>query len=146
MCCLYIYIYICIDLWYFLSIYDILKPFTPVEKLWGLLHNHSFVAFVAFLDFYTILVVCMRVYIYIYIYMCVWRYPFGPPYVNLLEPFPFLAGDQLVVPIGVTHISLPLQEYNRRNRRKERTNEQTLGVNSRAERELCNTLHSWLHI
>ena len=34
-----------------------------------------------------------------------WTCPFGPPYVNLLEPFPFLAGDQLVTPIGVTHIS-----------------------------------------
>ena len=29
---------------------------------------------------------------------------------------------------------LPLQEYNRGNKRKKRTNEQTLGVNSRAER------------
>ena len=54
-----------------------------------------------------------------------------------------MAGDQLVVPIGVTHISLPLQEYNRGSgRKKEQTNKTNniLGVNSRAERELCNTL------
>ena len=67
-----------------------------------------------------------------------WRYPFGPPYVNLLEPFPFLAGDQLVVPIGVTHIS-----YHYKNTIEgvggKRTNEQMLGVNSSAEGELCNT-------
>ena len=36
---------------------------------------------------------------------------------------------------------LPLQEYNRGNRRKKRTNTNNmLGVNSRAEREFCNTL------
>ena len=51
------------------------------------------------------------------------RYLFGPPYVNLLEPFPFLAGDQLVVPIGVTHISLPLHQIQSREREeKEQTN------------------------
>ena len=48
----------------------------------------------------------------------VWRYPFGPPYVNLLEPFPFLAGDQLVAPIGVTHISLPLHQIQSREQEK----------------------------
>ena len=31
--------------------------------------------------------------------------PRPPEYVNFFEPFHFLAGDQLVVPIGVSHIS-----------------------------------------
>ena len=39
-----------------------------------------------------------------------------------------MAGDQLVVPIGVTHISLPLQEYNRGSWRKE---------NKRTKRTIC---------
>ena len=40
---------------------------------------------------------------------------------------------------GVTHISLPLHQIQSREQEKKRTNEQTLGVNSSAERELCNT-------
>ena len=48
----------------------------------------------------------------------------------------FMAGDQLVVPIGVMHISLPLHQIQSREQEKK---EQTLGVNSSAERELCNT-------
>ena len=35
-------------------------------------------------------------------------------YINLFEPFHFTAGDQLVVPIGASHISLPLQEIQSR--------------------------------
>ena len=31
--------------------------------------------------------------------------PRSPEYVNFFEPFHFLAGDQLVVPIGESHIS-----------------------------------------
>ena len=50
------------------------------------------------------------------------------------------ACDQLVVPIGVTHISLPLHQIQSMEQElKKRTNEQTLWVNSSAERELCNT-------
>ena len=67
--------------------------------------------------------------------------PRPPRYINFFEPFHFLAGDQLVVPIGASHISLPLQEYNRGSGRK-RTNEQNeqyAWVNSSARRELCNT-------
>ena len=63
-----------------------------------------------------------------------------------LQPFRFFtAGDQPVVPIGVTHISLPLQELQSREwEEKEQTNKTNnmLGVNSSAEGELCNTLHS----
>ena len=54
-----------------------------------------------------------------------------------------LLGDQLVVPRGGNAHFLPLQEYDRGNNRTNRTNEQTqtmLGVNSREEGELCNTL------
>ena len=40
-----------------------------------------------------------------------WRYPLGPhEYANFFELFHFTAGDQLVVPIGASHFSLPLQE------------------------------------
>ena len=50
--------------------------------------------------------------------------PTRPPrYVNLFEPFHFLAGDQLVVPIGASHISLLLQEIQSRElEKKEQTN------------------------
>ena len=69
-----------------------------------------------------------------------WRYPFGPHVISTSSNHSLLtAGDQLVVPVGVTHISLPLHQLQSGNRRK-RTNEQTLGVNSSAEGELCNTL------
>ena len=40
--------------------------------------------------------------------VCVWRYPPAFPhleYVNFFKPFRFLASDQLVVPIGASHIS-----------------------------------------
>ena len=47
----------------------------------------------------------------------------APRYVNLFEPFHFLAGDQLVVPIGASHISLRLQEIQSREwEKKEQTN------------------------
>ena len=51
--------------------------------------------------------------------------PLRPPrYINFFEPFHFTAGDQLVVPLGVSHISLPLQEVQLREweKKKERTN------------------------
>ena len=59
---------------------------------------------------------------------------------QLFEPFRFWAGDQLVVPIGVTHISLPEHQIQSREQEKKEQNEQTLGLNSSAEGELCNTL------
>ena len=46
-----------------------------------------------------------------------------------------------MVPIGLTHISLPLHQIQLRERVEGRTNEQTLGVNSSAEGELCNIVH-----
>ena len=51
--------------------------------------------------------------------------PLWPPcYINFFKPFHFTAGDQLVVPIGVSHISLRLQEIQSREReeKKEQTN------------------------
>ena len=49
--------------------------------------------------------------------------PRPPHYINFFEPFHFLAGDQLVVPIGASHISLPLQETQSREwEKKEQTN------------------------
>ena len=52
-----------------------------------------------------------------------------------------MAGDQLVAPSGVTHISLPLQEYDRGSgRKREQTNkhEQCLGL-TQSRRRVCNT-------
>ena len=44
-------------------------------------------------------------------------------YINFFELFHFTAGDQLVVPIGASHISLPLQEIQSREwEKKEQTN------------------------
>ena len=54
-----------------------------------------------------------------------WRYRFGPPYVNLLDPFLFFtADDQLLVPIGVTHISCHYKNTieGTGERKKEQTN------------------------
>ena len=59
----------------------------------------------------------------------------------ILLIIPFLAGDQLVVPRGVTHISCHYKNTIE-GTGENKTNEQTrtmLGVNSRAEGELCNT-------
>ena len=42
--------------------------------------------------------------------------PSAPRRVIFFEPFLFTAGDQLVVPIGVTHISLPLHKIQSRER------------------------------
>ena len=71
--------------------------------------------------------------------------PWPPRYVNHFEPFHFFtAGDQLVVPIGASHISLPLQEIQSREREeREQTNKTNNmpGVNLSAEGELCNIVH-----
>ena len=50
--------------------------------------------------------------------------PRPPHYINFFEPFHFLAGNQLVVPIGVSHISLLLQEIQSWEWEKKKTNEQ----------------------
>ena len=50
-----------------------------------------------------------------------------------------MAGDQLVVPIGVTHISLPLKEYNQGNGRKENKRTKRLGL-TQAQKESYVTL------
>ena len=44
-----------------------------------------------------------------------------------------------MVPIGASHISLPLQQIESREQEKKRTNEQYAWVNSNTRRELCNT-------
>ena len=50
--------------------------------------------------------------------------PRPPHYINFFEPFHFTASDQLVVSIGVSHISLPLQEIQSREwEKKEQTND-----------------------
>ena len=61
-----------------------------------------------------------------------------------LQPFHFLAGDQLVVPTGVTHIFFTATSNTIEGtgeKKTQKTNEQTLGVNSSAEGELCNIVH-----
>ena len=64
--------------------------------------------------------------------------PRSPEYVNFFEPFHFLAGDQLVVPIGVSHISLRQQEIQSREwEGREQTNNM-LGLIQAQEEELCN--------
>ena len=62
-------------------------------------------------------------------------------YINFFEPFHFTVGEQLVVPIGVTHISLPLQEIQSREWEEREQTNKTLRVNSIAEGELCNIVH-----
>ena len=68
--------------------------------------------------------------------------PLRPPrYINLFKPFHFTAGNQLVVPTGVSHISLRYKNTIE-GVEKKRTNEQYAWVNSSARRELCNTAFS----
>ena len=64
-----------------------------------------------------------------------------PRYVNFFKPFHFLAGDQLVVPIGASHISSWQQEIQSRElEEREQTNKRTicLGKFKVQEEELCN--------
>ena len=68
--------------------------------------------------------------------------PQPPRYINFFEPFHYLAGDQLVVPIGASHISLPLQEIQSREREKKRERmNNMLGVNSRCRTRSYVTLY-----
>ena len=48
--------------------------------------------------------------------------PRSPRYINFFEPFHFTAGDQLVIPKGASHISLPLQEIQSREWEKKKQN------------------------
>ena len=49
--------------------------------------------------------------------------PRPPCYINFFEPISLTAGDQLVVPIGASHISLPLQGIQpREQEEREQTN------------------------
>ena len=72
----------------------------------------------------------------------VWRYPFGPHVTSTSSNHfhIFTVGDQLVVPIGVSHISLRYKNTIEGAGGK-RTNEQYAWVNSSAEEELCNIVH-----
>ena len=87
-----------------------------------------------------------QTYIYIYIYVCVCETipPRSPEYVNFFKPFHFLAGDQLVVPIGVSHISSWLQEIQSREWEERTKNKRTIWawVNSKCKKRSYVTLHS----
>ena len=59
--------------------------------------------------------------------MCVTLPPRLLRHINFFEPFHFLAGDQLVVPIGASHISLRLQEIQSREwEEREQTNKRPI--------------------
>ena len=87
-----------------------------------------------------VLLINLKILLTFKIFHHVWRYPFGPPrYIHFFEPFHFFtAGDQLVVPVGVSHISLRYKNTIEGAEEK-RTNEQYAWVNSNARKELCNT-------
>ena len=55
---------------------------------------------------------------------CVTLAPRPPRYINFFEPFHFTADDQLLVPIGISHISLRLQEI--QSREWEKKNKRTI--------------------
>ena len=50
------------------------------------------------------------------------------------KPFHFLAGDHLVVPIGVSHISSRLQKYNQESGRKKNKEQTRVWVNSKCKK------------
>ena len=68
----------------------------------------------------------------------------APEYVNFFKPFHFLAGDQLVVPIGATHISSWLQETQSREWEERTKNKRTIWawVNSKCKKRSYVTLQS----
>ena len=80
--------------------------------------------------------------------LVLWQYPPRPPeYINFFKPFQSWPVTHLVVPIGVSHISLRHKKYSRGSGRKRTKNKRTIWawVNSSARRLSCDTLHS-LHI
>ena len=70
--------------------------------------------------------------------------PSAPRIHQLLWTISILAGDHLVVPTGVSRISLWLQEIQSREWEKRTKNKRTIWawVNSNARRLSCNTVHS----
>ena len=54
--------------------------------------------------------------------------PSAPTLHHFFKPFHFTAGDQLVVPIGASHISLPLQEVQSREREEREQTNNMLGL------------------
>ena len=78
--------------------------------------------------------------------MAVWEYTFGPRprYMNFFKPFQVLAGDHLVFPTGVSHISLRHKKYNQGSGRKRTKNKRTIGawVSSKCKKRSYVTLHS----
>ena len=68
--------------------------------------------------------------------------PLRPPHVtSTLLTISLMAGDQLVVLIGVTHISLPLHQIQSKEQERKRTNTNNmLGVNSKCKTRSCATL------
>ena len=67
--------------------------------------------------------------------------------INFFETFQTWPLNHLVVPIGVSHISLRHKKYNQRSGRKRTKNKRTIRVwvNSSARRLSCDTLHSlWI--
>ena len=71
--------------------------------------------------------------------------PLRPPTLyQLFEPFHFFtAGDQLVVPIGVTHISLPLHQIQSREQEKKEQTNRRLGFTQVQKGSYVTSLHSW---
>ena len=82
----------------------------------------------------------LHIYIYANVSSIFVTFPFGPGYINLFEPFHFFT-DQLVVPIGVRHISLPLHQIQLGEQEKKEQTNKHAWVNSSAEGELCNIVH-----
>ena len=66
-------------------------------------------------------------------------------YIIFFKPFQSWPVNHLVVPIGVSHISLWLQEIQSREWEKRTKNKRTIWawVNSSARRSSCDTLHFW---
>ena len=75
---------------------------------------------------------------------CVIIPPRPPEYINLFKPFQSWPVNHLVVPIGVSRISLRHKKYNQGSGRKRTKNKRTIWawVNSSARRLSCVTLRS----
>ena len=65
--------------------------------------------------------------------------PAHPEYVNFFKTISILAGDHLVVSIGVSHISSRLQKYNQGIWRKRTKNKRGLGLTQVQEGQVCDT-------
>ena len=76
--------------------------------------------------------------------------PLGPQLHQLLRTISlFLAGDQLVIPIGASHISLPLQEIQSREREKKEQTNNMLGLTQVQKRSyvtlcMCRLTLAWV--